>query len=153
MKLINCDSSQRIQSQVYLYKTIGSRMSNRLVKSEDTSMIREHIISQHIILSIIFSLCVMKETASSVFSGKSVQQTVTELRADTTHGLSLEEADRRRTTSGSNELHKGSEQTMLGRFVDQLKQPLIVLLLASAAVSLLLGQTDDAVSIAAVIII
>jgi len=39
------------------------------------------------------------------------------------------------------------EETLLSKFLDQLRQPLIMLLLGSAVVSALLGSYDDAVSI------
>ena len=45
------------------------------------------------------------------------------------------------------------KETLLSKFIDQFKQPLIMLLLASAAVSALLGSYDDAISITLVCLI
>lgn len=48
---------------------------------------------------------------------------------------------------GFNEFASSEPPGTLEKLIDQLKEPLILLLLGSAVVSLLLGETDDAVSI------
>jgi magnesium-transporting ATPase (P-type) len=49
--------------------------------------------------------------------------------------------------AGTNELAAKEEPPMWRRFADKLREPMTLLLLASAAVSVATGQTDDAISI------
>jgi Ca2+-transporting ATPase len=64
-----------------------------------------------------------------------------------THGLAASDASARIHIHGHNELpHEESEPLWL-RFVKQFKETLILLLLGSAAVSVIIGNLDDAVSI------
>lgn len=64
----------------------------------------------------------------------------------TTH--STDHAGHRRAVQGYNEFAASEPESAWSKVSDQLKEPLILLLLASAVVSLLLGETDDAISIA-----
>jgi Ca2+-transporting ATPase len=50
-------------------------------------------------------------------------------------------------------MEEEEQEPLIEKFLDQLKQPLNLLLLGSAAVSLLMGQVDDAISIFAAILI
>ena len=75
------------------------------------------------------------------------------LGAHADDGLAAQEVDRRRQISGPNELAKTEEETACAKFLEQLKEPLILLLFASAVVSSLLGQYDDAISIAVAVLI
>ena len=68
-------------------------------------------------------------------------------------GLAAQEVDRRRQISGPNELAKTEEETACAKFLEQLKEPLILLLFGSTVVSSLLGQYDDAISIAVAVLI
>ena len=49
--------------------------------------------------------------------------------------------------AGTNELAAKEEPPLWRRFADKAREPMILLLLASAAVSVATGQTDDAISI------
>lgn len=53
----------------------------------------------------------------------------------------------RRSVQGYNEFAVSEPPDAFSKLLDQLKEPLILLLLGSAIVSLLLGETDDAISI------
>lgn len=76
-----------------------------------------------------------------------------ELRCDSSTGLSQQEARRRLQQFGANEMEVGNEEPMWKRYLDGFKDPMIALLLASAAVSLVMGQYDDAISITLAVII
>lgn len=52
-----------------------------------------------------------------------------------------------------NELEKDSEEPLWLKFLEQLRQPLLMLLMGSAVVSALVGQLDDAISIFLAILI
>ena len=64
-----------------------------------------------------------------------------------TLGLSPSEAEARLIKSGPNELPHEEPEPLWLRFLKQFKETLILLLLASAAVSFVMGNLDDAVSI------
>ena len=65
-------------------------------------------------------------------------------------GLTVAEATQRRQVLGSNALSTTEEEPLWAKFLDKLKEPMVLLLLGSAAVSLLTKQYDDAISIALV---
>ena len=69
-------------------------------------------------------------------------------------GLSPQEVPGRRVAAGGpNEFAVKAPDPPWLKFLQQLSEPLILLLLGSAAVSLLIGETDDAISIAVAVII
>ncbi|KAK8787170.1 hypothetical protein V5799_023059 [Amblyomma americanum] len=72
------------------------------------------------------------------------------LGTDLRRGLSWNEAHRRLLTVGANEFEVRQEEPLCKKYLDQFKNPLIVLLLASAVVSVCMQQFDDAFSITAV---
>jgi len=76
----------------------------------------------------------------------------------TLSGLTAEEAARRLETNGKNKLKEGKKDGLLTRFVKQLMDPMILILLAAAAISGVLAVTEgesfaDVVIILAVVII
>ncbi|PHH49785.1 Calcium-transporting ATPase 1 [Ceratocystis fimbriata CBS 114723] len=71
-----------------------------------------------------------------------------QLSTSLTHGLSTNDALKRLTEYGPNEIPHEEPEPIWLRFLKQFQEPLILLLLVSAAASLLLGNTDDALSIA-----
>ncbi|KAK6490588.1 calcium-transporting ATPase type 2C member 1 isoform X1 [Huso huso] len=75
------------------------------------------------------------------------------LQADLQYGLSHSEVSHRRAYHGWNEFDIGEEEPLWKKYISQFKNPLILLLLASAVISVLMHQIDDAVSIAVAIII
>ncbi|OAP61928.1 Ca2+-transporting ATPase [Fonsecaea erecta] len=90
-------------------------------------------------------------TSSSITSSYSLltpQQTAEQLKTSITQGLLQHEAHARLAKDGPNELPHEEEEPLWLRFLKQFKETLILLLLASAAISLFIGNKDDAVSIA-----
>ena len=75
------------------------------------------------------------------------------LRVDPRCGLSASEVLAARALHGGNELSAKDDPPLWRRFLDKLKEPMILLLLASAGVSILTGQLDDAVSISVAVAI
>ncbi|CBJ31177.1 testis secretory pathway calcium transporting ATPase [Ectocarpus siliculosus] len=69
------------------------------------------------------------------------------LGVDVQSGLSLLEVSVRQGLVPPNELEKEEEDPLYKRYLEQFKDPLILLLLGSAVLSLLIKQYDDAVSI------
>jgi magnesium-transporting ATPase (P-type) len=72
---------------------------------------------------------------------------------DARFGLSHAAAAAAMKRHGPNELSAKEEDPMWKRFADKLKEPMIVLLLISAGLSILIGQYDDAVSITLAVLI
>ncbi|EFC44644.1 predicted protein, partial [Naegleria gruberi] len=68
-------------------------------------------------------------------------------------GLTEKEARRRLDILGPNELKEEEEESLFSKFIEKFKEPMILLLLGSAAISLLLGQYDDAISISLAVFI
>ena len=77
------------------------------------------------------------------------EETAARLRTDLRSGLA-EHQDylHRRSIHGLNQLQDDAPEPLYVKFLNQFKEsPLILLLLASAAVSVLMGNVDDAISI------
>ncbi|OXU26721.1 hypothetical protein TSAR_000378 [Trichomalopsis sarcophagae] len=75
------------------------------------------------------------------------------LQVDIRTGLWWEEADHRKQLFGHNELNLKEEEPTWKKYAEQFKNPLILLLLGSAVVSVCMRQFDDAISITVAIII
>ena len=80
-------------------------------------------------------------------------QQVLEAQQTTAEGLSAEEAARRREKYGPNKLKEAEKPTLLQRFIAQLKDPMLIILMAAAAVSALTGMLANENEWAEVIII
>ena len=80
-------------------------------------------------------------------------QQVLEAQQTTAEGLSVEEAASRREKYGPNKLKEAEKPTLLQRFVAQLKDPMLIILMAAAAVSALTGMLSGESEWAEVIII
>lgn len=72
------------------------------------------------------------------------------LSVDSRHGLSAADVFQHHRTYGKNELDEAPDDPLWKKYLDKLKEPMIALLLASAVVSTLMAQYDDAISIAIV---
>ncbi|KAF4102896.1 calcium-transporting ATPase type 2C member 1 isoform X1 [Onychostoma macrolepis] len=82
-----------------------------------------------------------------------VNEVACALQADLQFGLTQEEVTRRRVYHGWNEFDISEDEPLWKKYLSQFKDPLILLLLASAVISVLMRQFDDAVSITVAIII
>ncbi|GFY72533.1 calcium-transporting ATPase type 2C member 1 [Trichonephila inaurata madagascariensis] len=80
-------------------------------------------------------------------------EVATLLNTNIHNGLSWQEANRRLSLYGFNEFEVTQEEPLWKKYIEQFKNPLIVLLLASALVSICMQQFDDAFSITAAIVI
>jgi len=75
------------------------------------------------------------------------------LRSDKEKGLTQRQAEERYLTFGYNELIGKEDDPAWKKYLEQFKNPLILLLLCSAVVSICMGQFDDAASITLAIVI
>ncbi|KAG7318056.1 hypothetical protein KOW79_019091 [Hemibagrus wyckioides] len=82
-----------------------------------------------------------------------VNEVVCALQADLQFGLTDAEVSRRRAYHGWNEFDISEDEPLWRKYLSQFKDPLIMLLLASAVISVVMRQFDDAVSITVAIII
>uniref|UniRef100_A0A060TCV0 Calcium-transporting ATPase n=1 Tax=Blastobotrys adeninivorans TaxID=409370 RepID=A0A060TCV0_BLAAD len=94
-------------------------------------------------------------TPSATFCTLSVEETARRLHTSVENGLeSAQDANYRRSVHGSNEMASEEKETMMAKFLEQFTEnPLILLLIASAGVSFLMGNRDDAFSITLAILI
>lgn len=74
-------------------------------------------------------------------------------KTDTIKGLDWSECETRLTIHGLNEFKSEETSPLVLKYLEQFKNPLIQLLLASVVISVFMGQFDDAVSITLAIII
>lgn len=91
--------------------------------------------------------------ASEKYSALPIESALSDFNAHTDTGFLPFELDHKIKTFGSNELFEQEQESLLSKFVDQLKNPLILLLLGSAGISVLLGHVEDAISITLAILI
>ncbi|KAF2742683.1 calcium-transporting P [Sporormia fimetaria CBS 119925] len=90
-------------------------------------------------------------TATASYSILSSHDTARNLDTSVTRGLSPAAAGARIHTYGPNELPHEEPEPLWLRFLKQFKETLILLLLGSALVSLVMGNLEDAISIAAAV--
>ncbi|KAF9955026.1 High affinity Ca2+/Mn2+ P-type ATPase-like protein, partial [Modicella reniformis] len=93
-------------------------------------------------------------TPSASYARRTAEETALQLETNATSGLTTEEANSRRLRYGLNEFDVEDEESLFLKFLKSFyENPLILLLLASAVVSLAMGQRDDAISITLAILI
>eukprot|EP00048_Salpingoeca_helianthica_P003063 m.63464 g.63464 ORF g.63464 m.63464 type:complete len:898 (+) comp12469_c2_seq1:249-2942(+) len=95
----------------------------------------------------------MQELSSEGASQLPVDEVLHALKGHPDQGLSEQEVARRTHMFGPNEFGEEEQEPLWRKYLEQFKEPLILLLLGSAAVSILMGQYDDAVSITLAIVI
>lgn len=87
-------------------------------------------------------------TPSAKAARQTIAQVLADFNTDTANGLGQSQIESLLALHGPNEFEKKEEDSIIIKFYESLKDnPLILLLLGSAAVSLLMGQMDDAISI------
>ncbi|XP_066140901.1 calcium-transporting ATPase type 2C member 1 isoform X1 [Euwallacea fornicatus] len=96
---------------------------------------------------------VVNWVAASEASSLCCEELAQRLEVDVTKGLTPQEAEKRRLIAGYNEFSVSVEDPPWKKYLEQFKNPLILLLLASAVVSGAMQQLDDAISITCAIII
>lgn len=84
---------------------------------------------------------------------KDLNEVLSNLQSDADHGLSEEEAQRRLAQNGPNRMTAQRITPAWRKFLDQLIQPLVVVLIFAAVVSALLGHTADALAIFVVVLV
>jgi P-type Ca2+ transporter type 2C len=87
------------------------------------------------------------QSATAPYAQLEPHQVADHFHTSTVHGLTPAEAQVRLLQDGPNELPHEEPEPLWLRFLKQFRETLILLLLASAAVSFLMGNYDDAVSI------
>ncbi|MCM1046560.1 MAG: cation-translocating P-type ATPase [Candidatus Gastranaerophilales bacterium] len=88
-----------------------------------------------------------------MFEKCSVEETVDRLHTDREAGLKVQEAARRLAVNGKNELKEKKKKGTAERFLEQLNDPLIYVLIVAAVVSALLQEVSDAVIIGVVVLV
>lgn len=88
-----------------------------------------------------------------MFEKQNIQETVQQLKSDAVKGLTDGEAFRRLRQNGRNEMKAARKKTKIELFLEQLKDPLIYILLISAVVSVGLGEVSDAIIIGTVVLV
>jgi Ca2+-transporting ATPase len=83
----------------------------------------------------------------------SVSQTAQLLQTDLESGLTESEARRRRGKHGSNRLQEEEKEPFWKEFIEELREPLILLLLFTGVLYMLLGEVGDGLTIFAVILL
>ncbi|CAD6504217.1 BgTH12-05951 [Blumeria graminis f. sp. triticale] len=96
---------------------------------------------------------VSAKTLADDFAHLTPAETAERLQTSLVHGLSPVEAISRLHDQGYNELPHEEPEPLWLRFLKQFKEPLILLLLCSACASLVVGNQDDAISIAVAVTI
>lgn len=90
---------------------------------------------------------ILEQSVADEFSYLTAIEAASRLKTSITYGLSPPEALSRLQDFGPNEIPHDPPEPLWLRFLGQFKEPLILLLLASAGASVLVGNVDDAVSI------
>lgn len=84
---------------------------------------------------------------------KNIQDVLSEVGSDYQHGLSQDEALKRLVRDGRNELVKQKKETIIIKFLGQFKDPMVLILIVGALVSIFLQEVIDAMIIVVVILL
>ncbi|EMC95899.1 hypothetical protein BAUCODRAFT_34659 [Baudoinia panamericana UAMH 10762] len=94
-----------------------------------------------------------QQSVTSIHAQLSAEQVAERHSTSLSHGLHPSDANTRLHVQGPNELPREEPEALWLRFVKQFQETLILLLLASAAISAIMGNFEDAVSIAVAVTI
>lgn len=83
----------------------------------------------------------------------SASETAQELQVDLSTGLSAKEAGERGQKHGENRLVGGKEKSMIEMALDQLKDFLVLILMAAAIISIFLGESLEGIVILAIVVL
>lgn len=95
----------------------------------------------------------VKENQSDYYYFMTVKEVEKKLTTSLEKGLSSSEAAKRLEKTGPNQLKEGPKRTVWHMFIDQFKEVLIIILLASALVALLLREVTDALVISLIVVL
>lgn len=84
---------------------------------------------------------------------KKIKDVLNELEVDKEFGIDSSSVEQRKKIYGNNELIKGKKKTVLDMFVEQLKDPMVLILFVAIIISLFLKEYFDALVILVVIVI
>ncbi|VDO75055.1 unnamed protein product [Schistosoma mattheei] len=84
---------------------------------------------------------------------KSIEELANYFKVDLKTGLDHTEAQHRLKLCGPNELKHPNPDPLYKKYLEQFKEPMILLLLSSAFISLIMKQYDDTISITVAILI
>lgn len=88
----------------------------------------------------------------NTYHALSIEKTI-EIQRTSLHGLSDSEASKRLETFGRNELAEGRKKSLFIRFLLQLKDVMVLILIAAAVISIILGESADAGIILVVVLL
>lgn len=83
---------------------------------------------------------------------KSIDLVVQELKTSQTNGLALQEIPERLEKYGPNKLKEAEKTPLIEKFINQLKDPLVLILIAAAIISALTDSGVEALIIIAIVI-
>lgn len=86
-----------------------------------------------------------------MYENRTAPDAVRGLKTDALRGLSESEATKRRSEYGPNRLRDQEQKTIASRIMEQLNDPLILILMVAMAISMMLHEFGDAVIIVAVV--
>ena len=89
----------------------------------------------------------------STWFSKTTAQVVSELETDQSKGLTTQQAEQRLEKYGPNALESGKNESLVKRFINQLKDPMIIVLLAAAVLSLISTGGEDWVEALIILVI
>ena len=89
----------------------------------------------------------------STWFSKTTAQVVSELETDQSKGLTTQQAEQRLEKYGPNALESGKKESLVKRFINQLKDPMIIVLLAAAVLSLISTGGEDWVEALIILVI
>lgn len=84
---------------------------------------------------------------------KTAEMVAGELQVDLSLGLSKQQAEKRIEEHGYNELKEKEKETLLQKVINQLKDFLVIILIAASIVSMFVGEVTDSIVIIAIVIV